>query len=346
MKYSTMFKDKKILLTGGTGSIGSEVLKNLLSFSPKLVRVYSRDEYKQHKLKHRYDQKEPIQYVIGDVRDKDAVYEASKGIDIIFHCAALKHVPISEEMPEEFIKTNIFGSINIKKAATEHNIPLVVSISTDKAVSSLNVMGLTKAIQEKIFGSSYYQFGMKTRFVNVRFGNVIGTHGSLFPIIYHQIKNKLPITITHPEMTRFYMSKQEAADLIFWAAMNGNNGETIVKKMKSIIIKDLVPIFISKLNLGSTYPQKNIGVRVGEKMHEELINEDEIYRIKEDSTYYTIQPYKVGELQDNILDSPQNQMHDLHSFSSQNPNNYLTEQEICKYIDDFIEDIESQNTYL
>ena len=221
----TFFVDKTIMVTGGTGSIGSEVLRRLVDLDAKQIIVYSRDEYKQHQLKYKYANIKNIKYLIGDVRDLESLTFATQGVDILFHCAALKHVPISEEMPEEFIKTNVIGAINVTKAAMQNKIPCVVSISTDKVVNPSNVMGLTKAIQEKIFisHSINYKNSMQ-KFVNVRFGNVIGTHGSLFPIIHHQIVNNLPVTVTESDMTRFFMSPNEAVDLIFWAAKNVEDG--------------------------------------------------------------------------------------------------------------------------
>jgi FlaA1/EpsC-like NDP-sugar epimerase len=200
---------KTILVTGGTGSIGSELVKRILEFDPRRIIVFSRNESNQHKLRFKHSSDSRLKLVIGDIRDFESIKEQSRNVDVIFHCAALKHVPLSEENPEEFIKTNILGSSNIKKAALENNIPVVVSISTDKTVNPTNVMGLTKAIQEKLFSTNHLVNPQsKTRFVNVRFGNVVGTVGSIFPILHSQIANDKPLTLTHPEMTRFFYDKR------------------------------------------------------------------------------------------------------------------------------------------
>lgn len=328
------FCGKKILVTGGTGSIGSRVVDALARTDASLVRIYSRDEYKQHRLRYRYRDIGCLDYVLGDVRDRDSLVSASRGMDIIFHCAALKHVPVSEEMPEEFIKTNILGSLNVKKSAMENQVPLTVSVSSDKAVESSNLMGLSKAVQEKIFTSHFVRERLPSiRFVTVRFGNVIGTHGSLFPIIYHQILRNEPITVTEPSMTRFYMSLDEAVSLIFWAARYGKDGEIAIKKMKSTRIDRLVSLFLRTLNKPEQYPTKQIGVRVGEKMHESLITEDEQYRIREERENYIIAPYSKGEIRVNAM--PHESV-ERRKFFSSNVENFLTDEEIVKYINDFL----------
>ncbi len=340
---NTLFKDKNILITGGTGSIGSEILKHLLPHNPKRIVIFSRDEYKQHALKYKYNNNANIEYVIGDIKDLESLMYVSQGMDVIFHAAALKHVPISEESPEEFIKTNIGGSINVKKAALTNKIPLVVSISTDKAVDPLNVMGMTKALQEKIFSSFSLQKRNHTiRFVNVRFGNVIGTKGSLFPILYHQIKNNLPITLTHLDMTRFFMTKADAIQLVFWAAEHGKNGDTIIKKMKSIKIKDLIRLFLQVTKQPKNYPVKEIGIRVGEKMHEYLITADEIFRTKQNKEFLIISPYTPNALQANlILDKKTASLEDLNDFFSNNPACFFEDKEVVGMITEFIKEIDA-----
>lgn len=331
------FRGKQILILGGTGSIGKEILHSLIKFKPKLIKVFSRDEYKQHKLRYKYFDVQNLDYVLGDIRDLDSLISASKGMDIIFHTAALKHISISEEMPEEFIKTNVLGSLNVKKATLLNKIPLTVSISSDKAVDPTNLMGLTKGVQEKIFSSHYLKERTKgIKFITVRFGNVIGTHGSFFPIIYHQIINKQPITITYLEMTRFYMSQKEATDLIFWSAINGKDGEIIIKKMKSATIQTIVKSFLSVLKKKKNWPLKHIGIRVGEKMHESLITEDNLYRIKEMNGYYIVSPYNKSDIISNQLLIDSGNIHVRKKFISNNPNNYFTKKEIINHIEDFI----------
>ncbi|MCX7124318.1 MAG: SDR family NAD(P)-dependent oxidoreductase [Gammaproteobacteria bacterium] len=255
MNNELFFKDKNVLIIGGTGSIGSQILSRLAEYQCKSITIFSRDEYKQYILRNKYSDNGKIKFILGDIRDFESINSACQHIDIVFHCAALKHVPISEEMPEEFIKTNILGSLNVYKATINNKIAPVVSVSSDKAVYPSNLMGLTKAVQEKIFSSNRVKSNESTfRFVNVRFGNVIGTHGSLFPILYHQIMNDKPITLTSAQMTRFFMSSKEAIDLILWASINGKNGETVIKKMKSVYISNLIKQFLSVLKKPLDYP--------------------------------------------------------------------------------------------
>lgn len=343
------FQDKVILITGGTGSIGSEVLRHLIAFEPQEIRIFSRSEYKQHKLRYKYAGCENLSFILGDIREFETITSASKNVDIIFHCAALKHVPVSEEMPEEFIKTNILGSINVAKAAVNNEVPSVISISTDKAVNPSNVMGLTKAIQEKVFASySIKERNLNRRFVNVRFGNVVGTRGSLFPILYHQIVNNIPITITNAEMTRFLMSPEEAIELIFWAAINVGNGKTVIKRMKSANLKDVIKEFLKALGKQDDYPMKTIGVRVGEKIHEHLISEDELYRVNEEDGYLVITPYSSSVLKANVLslDNLRVSLSEINKFASNYPENYMDKDELRGYIDEFIKQIKDPLDFL
>lgn len=342
------FRSKVILITGGTGSIGSEVLRSLILLKPKEIRVYSRDEYKQHRLKYRYSNIKNVKYVLGDVRDLEKLISASRDVDILFHCAALKHVPVSEEMPEEFIKTNILGAVNITKAALINQISCTVSISTDKVVNPSNVMGLTKAIQEKIFIShSINNKSSKQKFINVRFGNVIGTHGSLFPILYHQIINNIPLTVTESDMTRFFMSVEEAVNLIFWATMNIDDGKTVIKKMKSVKIIDIVRCFLKVLGKKADYPIKKIGIRPGEKMHEHLITEEEMFRFREKEGYFIVHPYSATDLAKNILPFDQTAKRiDLEDFCSNNEENFMAGKELKNYINSYIKDAKGTNDYI
>lgn len=341
------FKDKKILITGGTGSIGSEVLKFLIPLNPKEIIIFSRDEYKQHQLRYKYSKCGNIRYVLGDIRDLEKLSSSSKVVDILFHCAALKHVPVSEEMPEEFVKTNIIGSINVAKAAIQNNIPCVVSVSTDKAVDPSNVMGLTKAVQEKIFISQgVNNRNSQQRFVNVRFGNVIGTHGSLFPIFYHQIKNDIPLTVTDSEMTRFYMSPDEAVNLIFWAAINGQDGEIVIKKMKSVKIIDIMRGFLGLLRENKDYPVKEIGTRVGEKKHERLITEEELLRVKDKGSYFIIFPYNALDLEKNILSVGSTEKLEINHFSSSDPQNIMSAAELENYLRNFIDSVNNSSDFI
>lgn len=341
------FKNKTVMITGGTGSIGSEVLKYLIPLKPKKIIIFSRDEYKQHRLKYKYVDHKEVNYFLGDIRDPERVLVASRDVDILFHCAALKHVPVSEEMPEEFVKTNILGSINVAKAAARNDILTVVSVSTDKAVDSSNVMGLTKAIQERIFVSSGIRNGnTKQRFINVRFGNVIGTHGSLFPIFYHQIVNDIPLTVTDPNMTRFFMSSAEAAELIFWAAVHGKDSEIVIKRMKSVSIADVINMFTKVLKKKKRYPINVIGTRVGEKMHERLITEEELYRMQMKKDHFVIIPYSIVDLRENTRTFSYKQSPKIEVFSSDYAGNRMTVRELEPYVRDFTQDISHSLDYI
>lgn len=347
MKLSSYFKNKRILILGGTGSIGTKVVEALIPQSPKIIKIFSRDEYKQHKLRYKYSGVKSIDYNLGDIRDIDSLNTVCRDIDIIFHCAALKHVPISEEMPEEFIKTNIIGSLNVKKAALQNNVPTVISISSDKAVDSANLMGLTKAVQEKIFSShNLKEQRPGVRFISVRFGNVIGTNGSLFPIIYDQIKNNKSITLTHAEMTRFYMSQKEAIDLILWSSVHGKDGEIIIKKMKSAKIITIIEHFLKIMKKNPSWPIKSIGLRVGEKMHESLITEDNLYRTKERGTYYVVSPYNPKEIINDTMLNANKSFKEKNKFTSNFTSNFMTNKEIVAYVTEFIKDQKLHQSYL
>lgn len=338
MNNDVYFKNKNVLIIGGTGSIGSQILNSLIQYQCKSITIFSRDEYKQYKLRNTYAKNNTIRYILGDIRDYESINTACYKIDIIFHCAALKHVPISEEMPEEFIKTNILGSLNVYKSAINNKVDTVVSVSSDKAVYPSNLMGLTKAVQEKIFSSNRVKSNeTQLRFINVRFGNVIGTHGSLFPILYHQIMNNKPITLTSSQMSRFFMSTNEAIDLIFWAAINASNGDIVIKKMKSVYISNLISCFLRVLKKPISYPVENIGIRVGEKLGETLITETELSRTTQNDGYYIVLPYTPKDIKkDSITDNIKGSQININTFSSNYPNNIISNSDLINYIKEFI----------
>jgi len=341
MKQQHFFRNKKVIILGGTGSIGSYILKSLIPLKPKFIRIFSRDEYKQHKLRYLYMDEKNIDYMLGDIGDIDSLITSTSDFDIIFHCAALKHVSISEEMPEVFIKTNVIGSLNVKKAAILNKIPITVSISSDKAVDPTNVMGLTKSLQEKIFSShSLKAESQGVKFITVRFGNVIGTHGSLFPILYNQIKGNKPITITHPEMTRFLMSPKEAIDLIFWATINGKDGEIVIKKMKSTKIITIINEFLELMKKKKSWPIRPIGVRVGEKIHESLITEDNLYRTKEKNGYYVVSPYTSVDIIEDKMIARKTSIEERNKFLSNFSKNFLSKKELDNYIMEYLKNLD------
>lgn len=294
---------KRVLITGGTGSLGKVLVRRLLSGEmgdPAKVIVLSRDEAKQHFMRLEFQYKNAatdeiiyrnfqrkLEFRIGDVRDYHSVSAALHEADVVFNAAALKQVPTCEYFPYEAVKTNILGPENIVRAIQEHRLPIetVVGVSTDKACQPVNTMGMTKALQERVF----IQANMRcpwTRFVCVRYGNVLASRGSVIPLFHDQIKHGGPVTITTPEMTRFLLSLDDAVDTIFAAVRNGQPGETWIPKAPSAFVTDIATALIG----GRGIEVKFIGIRPGEKIHESLISREESTRAVPRGNYYAIQP--------------------------------------------------------
>jgi len=293
-----MFKDKTILITGGTGSFGNQILKKLLFEDLKEIRIFSRDEKKQFDMQNEFKDKR-IKFFIGDIRDYERVFEVTKDVNIIYHAAALKQVPNCEFNPMEAIKTNIIGAENLRRASIKNNVEIVVSISTDKAVKPVNVMGMTKALQEKIMINSN-DYG--TKFIVVRYGNVIGSRGSVIPFFYELIKKNETIPVTDFRMTRFLLTLDDAIKLVFKATDEGRGGEIYVKKMPSAKIIDIAKVMIKNLTKRDDYPIKETGIRPGEKIHETLVSEEEMHRTIEEEDYYII--YSYGKIEKPRLKTP------------------------------------------
>ncbi len=273
------FKNKSILITGGTGSFGSTFLKKIIKNNIfKNVTIFSRDEKKQYDLRNKYNDLSNIKFIIGDVRDYNSVYNVTKGIDYIFHAAALKQVPTCEFHPEEALKTNTIGSSNVAMAAIENKIKKCVFLSTDKAVEPINVMGMTKSLMEKIVLSHSKIRNSKTKFSITRYGNVMMSRGSVIPLFVDCIKNNKNLTITDENMTRFIMSLEESISLVLYALNSNNSNLLYVYLAKAVkimnIIKALELIFKKKLKI------EKIGIRKGEKIHEVLLTKDEMARSK------------------------------------------------------------------
>lgn len=265
--------NKKILITGGTGSWGQELTRQLLSkYNVEKIIIFSRNENSQVLMSRSFSS-EKIKFVLGNVRNKDSLLKASKGVDVIFHLAALKHVPIGEVSPDEFISTNVLGTQNVRDAAIENGVSKVVLISTDKACSPINLYGYTKSLAEKIIIQAN-QVSETTNFVCIRGGNALGSNGSAVPFFIKQIKDKNEITLTDSAMTRFFLTLPEAVALIFSAVKNSVGGEIFVMKMPSFKILDLVKILIKRYGDKET-KITTIGIKPGEKLHEVLISEHE-----------------------------------------------------------------------
>jgi len=279
--FEETFKGKNILITGGTGSVGSALVRRLLDFNPKVIRVFGIDEDAQFNLQQDLREHVNLRFLIGDIRDKERLVRALENIDIVFHAAALKHVPLCEYNPYEAVKTNVIGTQNLLDAAISENVSKVITISTDKAVNPANVMGATKLLAERLtIAANYYKGSKRTVFSSVRFGNIFGSRGSVVRVFEKQIQSGGPVTITHPDMTRFVVSIEGAIELVLRATQMARGGELFILKMPAINIKDLAEVMIEKLapNYGHDPERiqiKIIGKRKAEKMHEELITEDE-----------------------------------------------------------------------
>ena len=272
-----MLNNKKIFITGGTGSWGHELVKQIFeNYSPAEVRIYSRGEHKQVEMKRYFSDKSELKFVIGDIRDKNILSMAMKDIDIVFHLAALKHVPICEENSWEAVLTNVYGTQNVIEAAIENKVKKVVDISTDKAVDPFNFYGVSKALGEKLIinANKNYFSNFCTSFVCIRGGNVMGTNGSVLPLFKKQILENNEITITDPNMTRYLMSTKDAIGLIFQAIESSIGGEIFVMRMPACTVQSMANVMIKLVGNKET-KIKVIGTRPGEKMDEVLVSKNE-----------------------------------------------------------------------
>ncbi|MDP3900336.1 MAG: polysaccharide biosynthesis protein [bacterium] len=293
------FKNKRILVTGGTGSIGSVIVKLLLTHKPKVVRVYSRDESKQFELEQDLNAASRVRFLVGDVRDKERLNLAMENIDIVFHAAALKHVASCENNPFEAVKTNVQGTQNVIDCAFANDVDKVIGISTDKATDPTNVMGCTKLLSEKMMLATYFFKGMhRTKFCFVRFGNVLGSRGSVVPLFRKQIQQGGPITITDPNMTRFLMTIQDSVALVFKAATLMHDREIFILKMPAVKLKDMARavLMLEKNNRAKakSIDIKIIGKKNGERMHEKLLTSEEAETALETDDMFIIIPQDLS----------------------------------------------------
>ncbi len=283
-----MLQGKKILITGGTGSLGYALTKRLLELGVDTIRIYSRNEEKQVSMESDFNDNR-LRFFVGDVRDLPRLIRALEDIDIVFHAAALKHVPVIEYNPFEAIKTNVMGSQNVIDACLHEDVEAAICIGTDKSVSPLNTYGATKLLMEKLFVTANNYLNPerhKTRFIAVRYGNVLGSSGSVVPKFIKQIMSKEEITITDPSMTRFNITMNQALELIIRAIRKGTGGEVFIPKLKAYKLGDLKDVIVELLNAENN--TKIISVRTGEKYHESLISGDEIRNAYEDDDDYIL----------------------------------------------------------
>lgn len=281
-----MFKDKVLMITGGTGSFGNAVLKRFLSTDVREIRIFSRDEKKQEDMRIALNDAK-LKFYIGDVRDYDSVYQAMRGVDYVFHAAALKQVPSCEFYPMEAVRTNVIGTENVLNAATANGVKRVVLLSTDKAVYPINAMGISKAMAEKLMvAKSRMQREGETVFCATRYGNVMASRGSVIPLFVSQLKEGKPLTVTDPNMTRFLMSLEDSVDLVLYAYEHGRQGDIFVQKAPASTVADLAQA------LKEVFDRDNevriIGTRHGEKLYESLISREEMAHAQDLGGYYRI----------------------------------------------------------
>ena len=316
------FKDKTLLITGGTGSFGNAVLNRFLDTDIGEIRVFSRDEKKQDDMRHEFQVKMPemaekIRFYIGDVRDLSSVKNAMHGVDYIFHAAALKQVPSCEFFPVEAVKTNVLGTDNVLTAAIEEGVKSVICLSTDKAAYPVNAMGTSKAMMEKVVvAKSRTVSPEKTKICCTRYGNVLCSRGSVVPLWIDQIKAGKPITITEPSMTRFVMSLEEAVDLVLFAFENGESGDILVQKAPACTIETLAKAVTSLFAPG--HEIKVIGIRHGEKLYETLLTNEECVQAIDLGNFYRVPCDKRGLNYDKYFKEGNVGREHLTEFDSQN----------------------------
>ena len=317
----SLFKDKTLMITGGTGSFGNAVLNRFLRTDIGEIRIFSRDEKKQDDMRHEFQAKMPevaekIKFYIGDVRDLQSVRGAMSGVDYIFHAAALKQVPSCEFFPMEAVRTNVIGTDNVLMAAIEFGVESVICLSTDKAAYPINAMGITKAIEEKVAVAKSRMSG-KTKICCTRYGNVMCSRGSVIPLWIDQIKNGNPITLTEPKMTRFIMSLEEAVDLVLFAFEHGENGDLLIQKAPACTIQTQAEA-VCELFGGKKEDIKVIGIRHGEKMYETLLTNEECAKAVDMGNFYRVPADNRGLNYDKYFKDGDEKRNTLTEFNSNN----------------------------
>ena len=315
-----MFKNKILLITGGTGSFGNAVLSRLLNSDLSEIRIFSRDEKKQEDMRIKLNNKK-VQFYIGDVRDFKSINSAMNGVNYVFHAAALKQVPSCEFYPMEAVKTNILGAENVLEAAYQNNVENVIVLSTDKAVYPINAMGLSKSMMEKLMLAKSRESSLNNTYSATRYGNVMGSRGSVIPLFISQIKSGKPLTITDPNMTRFMMNIDESVDLVNFAFENANPGDIFVQKSPAATLETLVEALLHIFDANNEV--QIIGTRHSEKLYETLLTREEVQRAEDLGDYFRVpsdnrdlnyaQYFTKGEVKTAILD-------DYHSHNTERLN--------------------------
>lgn len=317
----SLFKNKTLLITGGTGSFGNAVLNRFLRTDIGEIRIFSRDEKKQDDMRHEFQAKMPevadkIKFYIGDVRSLESCRGAMHGVDYIFHAAALKQVPSCEFFPMEAVRTNVIGTDNVLTAAIEEGVDSVICLSTDKAAYPINAMGITKAIEEKVAVAKSRNSG-KTKICCTRYGNVMCSRGSVIPLWIDQIKSSNPITLTEPTMTRFIMSLEEAVDLVLFAFEHGENGDLLIQKAPACTIQTQAEA-VCELFGGKKEDIKVIGIRHGEKMYETLLTNEECAKAIDMGNFYRVPADNRGLNYDKYFKEGDETRNTLTEFNSNN----------------------------
>ena len=317
----SLFKNKTLLITGGTGSFGNAVLNRFLRTDIGEIRIFSRDEKKQDDMRHEFQAKMPevadkIKFYIGDVRSLESCRGAMHGVDYIFHAAALKQVPSCEFFPMEAVRTNVIGTDNVLTAAIEEGVDSVICLSTDKAAYPINAMGITKAIEEKVAVAKSRNSG-KTKICCTRYGNVMCSRGSVIPLWIDQIKSGNPITLTEPTMTRFIMSLEEAVDLVLFAFEHGENGDLLIQKAPACTIQTQAEA-VCELFGGKKEDIKVIGIRHGEKMYETLLTNEECAKAVDMGNFYRVPADNRGLNYDKYFKEGDETRNTLTEFNSNN----------------------------
>ena len=329
----TLFTNKTLMITGGTGSFGNAVLNRFLKTDIGEIRIFSRDEKKQDDMRHEFQVKMPeladkIKFYIGDVRDMASVRGAMRGVDYIFHAAALKQVPSCEFFPMEAMRTNVIGTDNVLTAAIEEGVKSVICLSTDKAAYPINAMGMSKALEEKVAIAKSRNSG-KTKICCTRYGNVMCSRGSVIPLWIEQIKKGQPITVTEPNMTRFIMSLEEAVDLVLFAFEHGENGDLLIQKAPACTIQTQAEA-VCELFGGKKEDIKIIGIRHGEKMYETLLTNEECAKAVDLGNFYRVPADNRGLNYDKYFKEGDEKRNTLTEFNSDNTRRLSVEETKAK----------------
>lgn len=311
-----MFTKKNLLITGGTGSFGNAVLKRFLDTDIAEIRIFSRDEKKQDDMRKRFSSPK-LKFYIGDVRDYQSILNATRGVDYIYHAAALKQVPSCEFHPMEAVKTNVLGTENVLEAAIQNQVERVVCLSTDKAVYPINAMGISKAMMEKVMVAKSRNAGARTVICGTRYGNVMASRGSVIPLFVEQIRAGQPLTLTNPEMTRFMMTLADAVDLVLYAFEHGNNGDIFVQKAPAATIETLAKALTGLLGKPE-HPINLIGTRHGEKLYEALLSREEMLCAVDMGDYYRVPPDLRDLNYGKYIDQGQAKLAEVEDYNSHN----------------------------